>query len=48
MSSAKNDTGTVMHRVAVGPLLLRADAEQMTNQIADLFDLSPKIVEMVP
>lgn len=48
VSSARNASGTVMHRVAVGPMLKRADAEQMTNQIADQFDLSPKVVEMVP
>lgn len=48
VSSAKNTSGTVMYRVAVGPMLKRADAEQMTNQIADQFDLAPKLVEMVP
>ena len=48
VSSAKNPSGTVMHRVAVGPLLKKADADEMTASIERGFDVSPQIVEMIP
>lgn len=48
VSSAKNTSGTVMHRVAVGPLLKRADADDISARISKRFSISPQIVEMIP
>ena len=48
VSSAKNSSGTVMHRVAVGPLLKRADADAISEQVGARFEVSPQIVEMIP
>ena len=48
VSSAKNSSGTIMHRVAVGPLLKHTDAESIRDTIERDFDISPQIVEMIP
>ena len=40
-----SDTGK-MHRVAVGPLLSRADAKQMQNDISRKFSVEPTLMEM--
>ena len=48
VSSAKNSSGTIMHRVAVGPLLKHADAKTLQDKISQEFDVSPQIVEMIP
>ena len=38
----------VMHRVAVGPLLSRADGEQIQQRVNKAFDLKAQIVAMEP
>jgi cell division septation protein DedD len=47
ISTAKRETAQV-HRVAIGPLLARVDAEQIQREVAEQFHLEPQIVEMLP
>ncbi len=48
VSSAKNNGGTIMHRVAVGPMLKQSDAEEIAATIGQRFDVAPQLVEMIP
>jgi cell division septation protein DedD len=48
VSSAKNRSGAIMHRVAVGPLLERTDATRIGNEIETSFAVKPQLVEMIP
>ncbi len=47
LSTIKTSDGQ-LHRVAVGPLLARADADRIRAKIDGEFDLAPQIVEMRP
>lgn len=47
ISSSKDREGTIVHRVAVGPLLDKADAEQMSLSIDAEFLLKTQIMELV-
>jgi DedD protein len=48
VSSAKNASGTIMHKVAIGPLLKKTDADDIATKISDAFEISPQLVEMIP
>ena len=45
-SSVKNKEGAIIHRVAVGPLLDKKDAEQMRISIDNEFSLEAQIMEL--
>jgi DedD protein len=47
ISTVNGRSGTLF-RVAVGPLLSQADANQMQTDIARKFDVQPSVVEMIP
>ena len=42
----KNKEGAIIHRVAVGPLLDKKDAEQMRLSIDNEFSLEAQIMEL--
>ena len=42
----KNKEGAIIHRVAVGPLLDKKDAEQMRISIDNEFSLEAQIMEL--
>ena len=46
ISSMKNKEGVIIHRVAVGPLLDKKDAEQMRLSIDNEFSLEAQIMEL--
>jgi len=46
ISSVKNKEGAIIHRVAVGPLLDKKDAEQMRISIDNEFSLEAQIMEL--
>ena len=46
ISSMKNKEGAIIHRVAVGPLLDKKDAEQMLLSIDNEFSLEAQIMEL--
>ena len=46
ISSMKNKEGAIIHRVAVGPLLDKKDAEQMRISIDKEFSLEAQIMEL--
>ena len=46
ISSMKNKEGAIIHRVAVGPLLDKKDAEQMRISIDNEFSLEAQIMEL--
>ena len=46
ISSMKNKEGVIIHRVAVGPLLDKQDAEQMRLSIDNEFSLEAQIMEL--
>ena len=46
ISSMKNKEGAIIHRVAVGPLLDKKDAEQMRLSIDNEFSLEAQIMEL--
>ena len=46
ISSVKNKEGAIIHRVAVGPLLDKKDAEQMRLSIDNEFSLEAQIMEL--
>ncbi len=46
--SARKDAGRVIYRVAVGPLLVRTDADDMAAAIASAFDVEPRVQAMRP
>ena len=46
LSSVKNKEGAIIHRVAVGPLLDKKDAEQMRISIDKEFSLEAQIMEL--
>ena len=46
ISSVKNKEGAIIHRVAVGPLLDKNDAEQMRISIDNEFSLEAQIMEL--
>ena len=46
LSSVKNKEGAIIHRVAVGPLLDKKDAEQMRISIDNEFSLEAQIMEL--
>jgi len=52
LSTAKNlgsESAPIrVHRVAIGPLLSRQDADDISTQITQRFDIEPRIVEMTP
>lgn len=48
ISTAKDDAQEVVFRVAVGPLLDRADAEVLVRDIGAAFEIQPQIQEMQP
>ena len=43
-----DDKSAPRHRVAVGPLLARADAQAIAEKIRQAFDVEPQLVEMKP
>ena len=47
-SAKKNRSGAIMHRVAVGPLLVRTDAVRIGTEIEASFSVKPQLVEMIP
>ncbi len=48
ISTVKQDNNSILHRVAVGPLLDRADADNMRQVIMEQFSVQPAVVEMEP
>jgi cell division septation protein DedD len=46
ISTGKSAAGVLVHRVAVGPLLSRADAEQMQASISDKFTVEARVMEL--
>ena len=46
ISSSKDQEGNIIHRVAVGPLLDKRDAEQMSLSIDSEFSLKTQIMEL--
>ncbi len=48
ISSTKTAGGKVLHRVAVGPLLKKDDAQDIRRRVSTGFSLQPDIVSMTP
>ena len=46
VSSKKSSGGVVMHRVAVGPMLDKKDADEMRESISEQFKLDARIMEL--